>query len=55
MTTTSCPKPVTSTSLRLDRTASATSLRTPSDRPVKGPAVRRFLTVLMRSLSAWAV
>ena len=44
---TTCPKPVTSLSARFDRNVSPA--------PRAADAARRFLAVLLRSLSAWAV
>jgi hypothetical protein len=56
MTTTSCLKPLTPTTRRLDSTPSLSApCGTSSDRPAKGTVARRFLAVLLRSLSAWAV
>jgi hypothetical protein len=60
--TTTCLKPATQTSPRFDRITAATTLRH-SDRQPRSitarssstGAARRFLSVLLTSLSAWAV
>lgn len=62
--TTSCLKPATQTSQRLDRSTTATTSRsggsprqpnTTAARTDSAGAAKRFLTALMHSLSAWAV
>jgi hypothetical protein len=62
MTTSSCPKPITLTSQRFDRTSPVTALRgsnagrvTAGERTGAAGAAKRFLSVLMNSLSMWAV